>query len=187
MHEHDYLAALRERQQAVWPADCPREPQYPLGKRPLTHYLTHWAKTTPDKPAVHFYGHVLSYAELDDLSDRCAALLLQQGVQPGDRVAVYMPNCPQMHIVFYGILKAGAVLCPVSPMAMPMELAYQLKDCDARIIICFDQLLATVQQVADECQLRLLISTSLSELFRTFNLLYKSILCEKSTFPSSSP
>ena len=164
MHERDYLDRLRELQQAVWPTGQPREPQYPLGQRPLTHYLKHWAQSVPDKPAVRFYGHDLSYAELDDLSSRFATLLLDNGVQPGDRVAVYLPNCPQLHIVFYGILRAGAVHCPVSPMATPMELAYQLKDCGARVIVSFDQLLPAVRQVAEECRLRLLISTSLSEL-----------------------
>ena len=164
MHERAYLEQLATLQQAVWPTGHAREPQYPLGQRPLTHYLRHWAQTVPDKPAVRFYGHDLSYAELDELSDRFAALLLQRGVQPGDRVAVYLPNCPQLHIVFYGILKAGAVHCPVSPMAMPMELAYQLKDCGAQVIVSFDQLLPVVRQVKDECQLHLLISTSLSEL-----------------------
>ena len=164
MHERDYLQRLRQLQQAAWPAGHAREPQYPLGQRPLTHYLRHWAQTVPDKPAVRFYGHDLSYAELDDLSSRFASLLLDRGIQPGDRVAVYLPNCPQMHIVFYGILKAGAVHCPVSPMAMPMELAYQVKDCGAQVIVSFDQLLPVVRQVADDCQLRLIISTSLSEL-----------------------
>ena len=164
MHERDYLEHLRELQLAAWPAGHASEPQYPLGQRPLTHYLQHWAQTVPDKPAVRFYGHDLTYAELDELSSRFAALLLDSGVQPGDRVAVYLPNCPQLHIVFYGILKAGAVHCPVSPMAMPMELAYQLKDCGAQVIVSFDQLLPVVRQVAEECQLRLLISTSLSEL-----------------------
>ena len=164
MHERDYLEHLRELQQAAWPRGHACEPEYPLGQRPLTHYLKHWAAVSPDKPAVRFYGHDLSYAELDDLSSRFATLLLDNGVQPGDRVAVYMPNCPQLHIVFYGILKAGAVHCPVSPMAMPMELAYQLKDSGARVVVCFDQLLPVVRQVAAECELQLLISTSLSEL-----------------------
>ena len=164
MHERDYLEHLRELQQSAWPKGHASEPEYPLGQRPLTHYLKHWAAVSPDKPAVRFYGHDLSYAELNDQSDRFATLLLEHGVKPGDRVAVYMPNCPQLHSVFYGILKAGAVHCPVSPMAMPMELAYQLKDSGARVLVCFDQLLPVVRQVTVECELQLLISTSLSEL-----------------------
>src|SRR5690554_2641553 len=164
MSEQAYLQRLATLQQAAWPQGHATEPQYPLGQRPLTHYLKHWAHTCPDKPAVRFYGHDLTYAALDGLSDRFATLMLDNGVQAGDRVAVYLPNCPQLHVVFYGILKAGAVHCPVSPMAMPMELAYQLKDCGAQVIVSFDQLLPVVRQVAEECQLRLLISTSLSEL-----------------------
>ncbi|SDS81656.1 fatty-acyl-CoA synthase/long-chain acyl-CoA synthetase [Halopseudomonas litoralis] len=164
MHEHEYLERLRELQRQAWPAGHATEPQYPLGQRPLTDYLRHWAEVSPDKPAVRYYGHDLSYAELHELSDRFAALLLDQGVQPGDRVAVFMPNCPQLHLVFYGILKAGAVHAPVSPMATPTELAYQLQDCGASVMVCLDQLLPVVRQAASDTQLRVLISTSLSEI-----------------------
>ena len=164
MHERDYLEQLRALQRQAWPAGHASEPQYPLGQRPLTHYLQHWAQTTPDKPAVRFYGHDLSYAELHDLSDRFAALLLDQGVQPGDRVAVFMPNCPQLHIVFYGILKAGAIHAPVSPMATATELAYQLQDCGASVMVCFDQLLPVVRAASGATALRVLISTSLAEI-----------------------
>ncbi|SDT90750.1 AMP-binding protein [Halopseudomonas salegens] len=163
MHEQEYLTRLKQLHARNWPAGHAREPEYPLGEKPLTSYLHHWAKTCPDKLAIAFYGHSTSFAELDDLSDRFASLLLSQGVQPGDRVAVYLPNCPQFHIVFFGILKAGAIHCPVSPMAVGMELEYQLKDCGASVIVCFDQLLPAVRQVRDNTDLRLLISTSLSE------------------------
>ena len=164
MQEIDYLTTLRALQQAAWPSDAPTEPVYPLGEQPLTRYLQHWAKKSPNKTAIHFYGHQLSYAELDDLSNRFAALLYQQGINPGDRVAVFMPNCPQLHIAFYGILKAGAIHAPVSPMAKGMELSYQLNDSGANAIVCFDQLLPVVRDIRAETSLQLVISTSLSEL-----------------------
>lgn len=164
MQEIDYLTTLRALQQAAWPSDAPTEPVYPLGEQPLTSYLQHWAKKSPNKTAIHFYGHQLSYAELDDLSNRFAALLYQQGINPGDRVAVFMPNCPQLHIAFYGILKAGAIHAPVSPMAKGMELSYQLNDSGANAIVCFDQLLPVVRDIRAETSLQLVISTSLSEL-----------------------
>ncbi|HDZ56939.1 MAG TPA: acyl-CoA synthetase [Pseudomonas xinjiangensis] len=163
MQERDYLEQLRKIQTASWPAGKPTEPQYPLGERPLTEYLAHWAAISPDKPAIEFYGHTLTYAELNERSDRCAALLIKLGVHPGDRVAVFMPNCPQLHIAFYGILKAGAVHAPVSPMAKGMELSYQLKDSGASVIICFDQLLPVVREVREQTDLREVISTSLYE------------------------
>ncbi|MEH6800666.1 MAG: AMP-binding protein [Halopseudomonas sabulinigri] len=164
MQESDYLANLRALQKAAWPKGAPTEAVYPLGEQPLTRYLQHWAQSCPEKTAIHFYGHQLSYAELDDLSDRFAALLYQQGIKPGDRVAVFMPNCPQLHIAFYGILKAGAIHAPVSPMAKGMELSYQLNDSGANAIVCFDQLLPVVREVRAETDLQLIISTSLSEL-----------------------
>lgn len=164
MHESDYLQQLRALQAKAWPAGKPTEPHYPVGQRPLVEYLRHWAEQIPDRPAVEYYGFRLTYGELNDLSDRCAALLMNMGIKPGDRVAVFMPNCPQLHIAFYGILKASAVHAPVSPMAKGMELSYQLKDSGAAAIICFDQLLPVVREVREQTDLLHVISTSLSEI-----------------------
>ncbi|WP_321816326.1 MULTISPECIES: AMP-binding protein [unclassified Paraburkholderia] len=164
MNEREYLEHLHGLWARAWPAGTPREPQYPLGQRPLTAYLREWARRDPQRPALHFYGRTLSYGELDTLSERCAALLAGLGVKPGDRVAVFMPNCPQMHIAFYGILKLGAVHAPVSPLSKALELGYQLKDSGAQVLICADQLLPIVEQVRDECALRSVIATGVGEM-----------------------
>ena len=97
----------------------------PFGEIPLTDYLRRWAALQPDKAAVIFYGAVMSYAELDRLSDRFAALLVAHGVAPGEAVCVFLQNCPQYHVAFYGILKAGAIHAPVSPMSKALELGHQ--------------------------------------------------------------
>ena len=85
--ESAYLAAHRKLVEARWPADLPREPIYPFGEIPLTDYLRRWAETAPDRIAVDFYGHAISYAALDAQADRFAALLQQAGAAPGARVA----------------------------------------------------------------------------------------------------
>ena len=157
----DQLAAL---QAAAWPAAVPRSATYPHGQQPLSEYLRAWARLQPDSVALDFYGHSLSYAELDQQSDRCAALLTELGVRPGDQVAVFMPNCPQLHITFYAILKCGAVYAPVSPLSKALELSYQLKDSGAQVLLCFDQLLPVVRAVRDDCGLRHVLASSLSEL-----------------------
>ncbi|NBF01955.1 AMP-binding protein [Pseudomonas sp. Fl5BN2] len=162
-----YQQQLRALQQAAWPAGTPRAPQYPHGQQPLTEYLRTWAQRQGAAVALDFYGYQLTFAELDRLSDRCAALLSELGVAPGDRVAVYMPNCPQLHIGFWGILKCGAVYAPVSPLARALELEYQLKDSGARVILCFDQLLDLVAAVQQSCALRQVLASSLSELCPT--------------------
>lgn len=164
MDEQHYLDQLADLQAAAWPPGVPRSPHYPHGEQPLSEYLRAWARQQPQAIALDFYGHSLSWAELDRLSDRCAALLAELGVQPGDRVALFMPNCPQLHIAFYGLLKCGAVYAPVSPLSKALELSYQLKDSGARVILCFDQLLPVVRAVREDCALRHVLATSLSEL-----------------------
>ena len=159
-----YLEHLDGLHAAAWPAGAAREPQYPHGRQPLTEYLRAWAGSKPDAVALDFYGHALSWAELDRLADRCAALLAELGVRPGERVAVFMPNCPQLHVAFYGILRAGAVYVPVSPLSKGLELSYQLGDSGAETLICFDQLLPIVRQVRGETPLRRVLATSLGEL-----------------------
>ena len=79
--EEAYLAHVRSLQAAVWPSGVPKEPVFPLGRRPLTYYLREWARRQPDKAAVLFYGRAMSYAELDRLSDRFAALLNRIGAR----------------------------------------------------------------------------------------------------------
>lgn len=107
MGEAEYLAVLAGLHRARWPADLPSEPQYPFGEVALTEYLRRWAEIQPDKAAVIFHGFRLTYGELDRLSERFAALLLSRGIRRGDRIAVFLPNCPQYFIAFYGIMKLG--------------------------------------------------------------------------------
>ncbi|WP_454254420.1 AMP-binding protein [Pseudomonas sp. Marseille-Q8238] len=164
MNQATYLDQLAALQAAAWPVGVPRDAHYPHGQQPLSEYLRSWARLQPEAPALDFYGHSLSYAELDRLSDRCAALFTELGVAPGDRIALFMPNCPQLHIAFYAILKIGAVYAPVSPLSKALELSYQLKDSGAQVVFCFDQLLPVVRAVREECQLTQVLATSLSEL-----------------------
>ena len=145
--EAAYLTHLQGLWKKAWPAGANTAPHYPHGEQPLTEYLRTWARLQPDKPAVVHYGHTLSYADLDATSDRFAALLAAHGIQPGDRVAVFLPNLPQYHIVFFGILKAGAVHVPVSPMSRAFELAHELTDTGALALVALDALMPVVREV----------------------------------------
>jgi long-chain acyl-CoA synthetase len=153
-HEQDYLEKLHALWCKAWPKGLATAPIYPHGERPLSEYLKMWAKTIPDKPAVIYYGHVLTYGELDRQSDRFAALLAAKDVRKGDRVAVFLPNMPQFHIVFFGILKLGAVYVPVSPLSKALELAYELKDTDAEILVALDELMPIVREAKPGTRLR---------------------------------
>lgn len=163
LNEADYLATLRALHAKAWPAGAPREPRYPHGEIALTEYLRAWARKKPQHPAVIFYGHTTSYAELDAQSDLFAALLMEKGVKPGDRVAVFLPNCPQFHVVFFGILKLGAIHVPVSPLSRAFELSYELNDTQAEVIVALDALIDTVREVEAETRLREIIVTSFAD------------------------
>ena len=163
LNEADYLARLHDLWAKAWPKGIPTKPNYIHGEVALTEYLRVWAKQQAQKPAVIFYGHVTTYGELDRQSDRFAALLREKGVRKGDRVAVFMPNCPQFHIVFFGILKLSAIHVPVSPLSRAFELAYELNDTDAEVIVALDQLAPVVDQVRGETKLREVIVTSFAD------------------------
>ena len=159
----EYLAALRELNRRAWPKQVPTELGYPFGEIALTEYLRRWAKVQPTKPAIIFYGTELSYSELDNLSDRLASLLASLGVGRGDRVAVFMPNCPQFLIAFFGILKLGAVLVPVNPLYKVHEFVHQINDSGAEIIIALDQTMEIVRAASGQTRLRVRIVTSFAD------------------------
>lgn len=162
--EAAYLARLSELRRQAWPAGADTTPNYLHGELPLSEYLRVWARLQPQKPAVIHYGHTLSYAELDQASDRFAALLAAHGVVPGDRVAVFLPNLPQYHIVFFGILKLGAVHVPVSPMSRAFELAHELTDTGAEILVALDELMPVVREVRAQSSLRQVFVTGFADL-----------------------
>ena len=161
--EATYLAHLHSLWRKAWPAGANNAPHYPHGEQPLTEYLRTWARRVPDKPAVIHYGYSLSYAQLDVASDQFAALLASHGVVPGDRVAVFLPNLPQFHIAFFGILKLGAVHVPVSPMSLAFELAHELTDTGAVALVALDALMPVVREVLADAS----HTTSVQQVFVT--------------------
>jgi len=97
-----------------WPRGVCRSLTYP--EIPVFQLLHSSAKQWPERNAMIFGGMETTFRELDLLSDRFAAALADMGVRKGDRVGVHLPNCPQFAIAYFGLLKAGAVFVPLSPL-----------------------------------------------------------------------
>ncbi|MFG2236060.1 long-chain fatty acid--CoA ligase [Streptomyces sp. NPDC048723] len=97
--------------------------------------LTGSAAAHGDRIALRHATTALTYAQLDDLTARTAALLQDRGVRPGDRVAVITPNVPHFPIAYYGILRAGAVVVPMNPLLKAPEIAFVLRDAGARTVL----------------------------------------------------
>ena len=76
---------------------------------------------------------MLTYAQLREAAGRMSALLAAEGVEPGDRIGIMLPNVPAFPIAFYGALAAGAVVVPMNPLLKSREVAYYLGDSGARV------------------------------------------------------
>ena len=79
----------------------PAEVEWPDG--PLDGLLSRAAQTYPDRRALVFFDHGLTYRELDRLVDQLAAGLQDLGLEKGDRVSLFMPNCPQLVIAYEAV------------------------------------------------------------------------------------
>src|SRR3954466_15351686 len=103
----------------------------------LSILLEDSARNFPERAAVVLGEQRLSYAQVDAAANQVANLLVSRGVQPGDKVALSCPNLPYFPVVYFGILKAGAVVVPLNVLLKGREIAYHLADSQARAYVCF--------------------------------------------------
>ncbi|MGW4340875.1 class I adenylate-forming enzyme family protein [Rhodococcus koreensis] len=94
----------------------------------------------PDAPAVHYFDATLSFANVDCAAEQLAAALRDRGLEPGERIAVYLQNDPQWLVTLLAAWKLGAVPVPVNPMLRGKELLHILVDAGARALVCLDSL-----------------------------------------------
>ena len=78
-------------------------------------------------------GQALSYRDLDELSSRAASWLADRGLAAGDRIGLMLPNTVEFAVLYYGILRAGAIVVPMNPLLKAREVGYYLSDSQARI------------------------------------------------------
>jgi fatty-acyl-CoA synthase len=132
----------------VWPKRLPREVIAP--ETSLWFNLEVSARRFPDKAAFLFFGRAMSYAQLHDEAEQLAGWLQRAGVRAGDRVGVFMQNCPQYAVACYGVLRANAVVVPVNPMNRVEEFKHYITDPQARVVICSADLAGIVDAANSE-------------------------------------
>ena len=103
----------------------------------LSVLLEDSARKYPNRDAVVLGDTRLTYAQVNGAANQVANLLVSRGIEPGDKVALSCPNLPFFPIIYYGILKAGAVVVPVNVLLKGREIAYHLGDSDAKAYFCF--------------------------------------------------
>ena len=157
--------------QAHWPPGVD-EARIRLPDDSLPTQLKATAARLPRKTALIFYGREISFAELDEASDRFAAWLRGRGVGPGDRVALYLENCPQFAVAHFGALKVGAITVALNPMHKAHELGHELEDSGARVVVAADAGREVVESVRDRTALDTAVLVS-----------YRDYLPEEPTLP----
>ena len=140
-----------------WPAGVPREMEHP--RKTLMKYVENYGLQNSDRVAVNFYGKKISYGDFNRMVDSFAAFLAGSGVKKGDRVSIFMENCPQFFISLFSAWKIGAVAVPANPLFNGHELAYELADCGAETIVLMDCLYPVLHPVKKKTRLKNVIVT----------------------------
>ncbi|MFC7304527.1 AMP-binding protein [Streptomyces monticola] len=155
-----HLGDLRARQAAARRGRQRGTVVHAAGELPVAGYVRHWARLTPDKPAVVFAGSTTTYRQLDAYTDRLAGWLAARGVRPGDRVAVHLPNSAHFVVAMLAVLRLGAVHVPVNPMFRAAELRHELADSGAETVIAAEPLLPLLDEVRAETAVRRVLPVS---------------------------
>lgn len=101
----------------------------------------------PDHTAFIFLDQQWTYREFNELTSKMANALIGLGLSLGDTVGIYLPNCPQFLIAYFGILRAGGIVVPINPMLTSNDLAFILKDSGLKAILTTAEAVKTVEQV----------------------------------------
>jgi long-chain acyl-CoA synthetase len=117
----------------VWPANVPKSVEIPL--LTLHEVLSQTAKRYPDKTFITYENRQYSYKEIDEDSDKLACALSKLGLSKGDKVAICMFNSPEWIKAFYGALKVGLSVVAIDALETGVDLLYQLRDSQPKVII----------------------------------------------------
>jgi long-chain acyl-CoA synthetase len=132
----------------------------PEATNPLDH-LRKMVKLHGQRPALYYFEKVISYEELDKMSNAFACGLKDLGMKKGDRVALYLQNIPQFIIAQYGIWKVGGIVVPLNPMYKERELTYYFSDASVRMLVCMESLYGeAIRRAVEETGVENVVTTS---------------------------
>ena len=123
----------------------------------MPQVLARMAERQPNRPALVFMGRRIDYRTFDQMVDRMANALLAMGVAPGDKVAMLLPNIPQIAVAVYAVWRIGAVAVMNNPLYTDRELEHQLNDAGATVLICLDLLAPRMIALAPRTRVKRLV------------------------------
>lgn len=132
----------------------------PYPEEPLFNILENAAKKYPAKTAILFLKRTVTYKDLKIYADKLANALTALGVEKGDKVCVFLPNCPEAIIADWGILKTGAAVIPTSILRSDDGLVHEAGSGKAKVLICREDQLRRVLNLKEKCGFSSVIVTS---------------------------
>jgi long-chain acyl-CoA synthetase len=164
--------------QAAYDKAVAHEIDYP--DMPLDAFLRQAAQNRPEGTALIYFNARISFRELDEIVDRMAAGLADQGVVHGDRVGIFMPNCPQFVIAFNAIMRLGAVAVLLNPLYVTREVCDRLLDCEAKAVVVLSRYYNQMRQACTMGgQTPRIIVTNIKDYFPPMLRLAYTLLREK--------
>lgn len=127
----------------------------------LPHMLERTVAANKDKPLLEFFGATTTYGEFAEQVKSVAAGLRELGVKPGDRVAVILPNCPQHLISIFAVQTLGATVAEHNPLYTARELQGPFQDHGAKIVITWDKIADTTQELTRNCPVEKIVSVNM--------------------------
>lgn len=118
-------------------------------QRSLGQFLDEAVSRNPDAVFVEISGATLTYRQFQEGARKTASLYLSLGVQPGDRVCLVLPNCPEILFSWFGLSLLGAIMVPINTAYKRDELAFILKDSGARVMVAHADFKETATAAAD--------------------------------------
>ena len=146
-----------------YPEGVPHEIQ-PEQYRSLTQLLEESFKKNASRPFSVCMERWMTYGQLDDLSAALGAWLQAQGLEPGARVAIMLPNIPQFAVTMAAVLRAGYTCVNVNPLYTARELEHQLKDSGATVIVILENFAKTLEEVIDRTPIKRVVMASMGDL-----------------------
>jgi long-chain acyl-CoA synthetase len=130
---------------------------------PLFYFLEESARKYPNSPCAIFKHSVITYREMNELTDRLAAGLTELGLKKGDRVGIFMPNTPQFIIAYFAILKLGGVVVATNPLYKQREIEYQVNDAGVEVMLVMSNYYNMMKELQHNTKIRTLVVTNIKE------------------------
>ncbi len=133
----------------------------------INDYIDDTCKRFEKKKAFSFMGMEMTYKEVHTLSTHFAAYLHSRGLEPGDRIAIMMPNVIQYPIALFGALKAGLIIVNTNPLYTPREMEHQFNDSEVKAIIILENFASNLQEILERTAIKTIIIATLGEMLGT--------------------